>query len=362
MSSDDLEKLGPDEFLMSLAAEPSILHEDPPPQVGSAPVPDSSSSADLVLPSPHQQEVPDPKTEDSPAAVAGSSVDPAADDSPEEAELGFPLKEVPGRCPYAWSPPRRRHDRFGFYTGPPLTAQNPVERPIPFRPPHCPFGDPAALIPLRYFAVLPGPGYKAQAMEQFWIVKMSLRDVYREMCYDRACRQLYPGRFLRRYLEVFPEPPFPPRGGPYRKSHLLDSFAYLLDAHFRPCFSAYLDLHRSYCMARDREEEERILEDYDRRWFAFDPLCSEYHRRGEVNNWRDDPYYHHPCMVMVTEMTMERPHIARDLRVRFPYEVQCCPNSKAFVHLGIRVDKYKYEFQYAGGSYRRWFADPCPLV
>ncbi|KAL8451261.1 hypothetical protein Emag_002818 [Eimeria magna] len=117
MSSDDLEKLGPDEFLMSLAAEPSILHEDPPPQVGSAPVPDSSSSADLVLPSPHQQEVPDPKTEDSPAAVPGSSVDPAADDSPEEDELGFPLKEVPGRCPYAWSPPQRRHDRFGFYTG-----------------------------------------------------------------------------------------------------------------------------------------------------------------------------------------------------------------------------------------------------
>ncbi|KAL8440520.1 hypothetical protein Emag_007877 [Eimeria magna] len=85
MSSDDFEKLEPDEFLMSLAAEPSIFHEDPPPQVGSAPVP-------------------------------GSSVDPAAEDSPEEDELGFPLKEVPGRCPYAWSPPRRKHDRFGFYT------------------------------------------------------------------------------------------------------------------------------------------------------------------------------------------------------------------------------------------------------
>ncbi|KAL8443794.1 hypothetical protein Emag_005808 [Eimeria magna] len=180
MSSDDLEKLGPDEFLMSLAAEPWNLHEDPPQQVESAPFPDSGSSADLVLPSPHQQEVPDPKAEDSPAAAPGSSVDPATDDPPEEDELGIPLKMVPGRCPYAWSPPRRGHDRFGFYTGPPLTAQNPVERPIPSLPPNCPFGDPAALIPLRYFAVLPGPGSKAQAMERLWIVKMSFRDVYRE--------------------------------------------------------------------------------------------------------------------------------------------------------------------------------------
>ncbi|KAL8443315.1 hypothetical protein Emag_005944 [Eimeria magna] len=302
MSSDDFEKLEPDEFLMSPAAEPSILHEDPPHQVGSAPVPESL-------------------------------VDPAAEDSPEEDELGFPLKEVPGRCAYAWSPPRRKHDRFGFYTGPPQTAQNPVERPIPFRPPQCPFGNPAALILLRYFAVLPGPGYKAQAMEQYWIVKMSLRDVYREMCYDRACRQLYPERFLRRNLEVLPKPPS--RALPYRKSHLLVPFAYPLDFHFRSCFSAHLDLHRSYSMLRDREEEERILEDYDRRWFAFDPLCSEYPRRGKVKHWRDDPYYHDPNMMMVTEMTMERPQIARDLRVRFPYEVPYCPDSKAFAHLGF---------------------------
>ncbi|KAL8443598.1 hypothetical protein Emag_005867 [Eimeria magna] len=208
MSSDDFEKLEPDEFLMSLAAEPSILHEDPPHQVESAPVPESS-------------------------------VDPAAEDSPEEDELGFPLKEVPGRCPYAWSPPRRKHDRFGFYT-------------------------------------------------------------------------------------------------------------------------AYLDLHLPYCMVRDREEEEQILEDYDRRWFAFDPLCSEYPRRGKVNHWRDDPYYHDPSMIMVTEMTMERPQIARDLRVRFPYEVQYYPDSKAFAHFGIRAGRYHNEFRYAGDSYRRWFADPCP--
>ncbi|KAL8451153.1 hypothetical protein Emag_002885 [Eimeria magna] len=204
MSSDDLEKLEPDEFLMTLAAEPSILHEDPPHQVESVPGPESA-------------------------------VDPAAEVAPDEDddEIWLPPKEVPGRCPYAWSPPRRKHERFGFYTGPPQTAQNPVELPIPFRPPHCPFGDPAALIPLRYFAVLPGPGYKAQVMEQYWIVKMSLRDVYREMCYDRACRQLYPERFLRRYMEVFPEPPS------------------------RDLPSPYLDLPRSYCLLRDMEEEER---------------------------------------------------------------------------------------------------------
>ncbi|KAL8440626.1 hypothetical protein Emag_007874 [Eimeria magna] len=329
MSSDEFEKLEPEEFLMSLAVEPSILPDDPHHQVESAPVPESS-------------------------------VDPAAEVAPEEDddEIWLPPKEVPGRCPYAWSPPRRKHERFGFYTGPPQTAQNPVELPIPFRPPHCPFGDPAALIPLRYFAVAPGPGYKAQVMEQYWIVKMSLRDVYREMCYAWACRQLYPERFLRRYMDVFPEPPS--RDLPYRKPHLLDSFAYPLDFHFRSCFSAYLDLSRSYCMLRDMEKEERILEDYDRRWLAFDPLCSEYPRRGKVNNWRDDPYYHNPSMIMVTEMTMERPQIARDLRVRFPHEVQYCPDSAAFAHSGIRPIQYANEFRYAGGVYRRWFADPCP--
>ncbi|KAL8441253.1 hypothetical protein Emag_007332 [Eimeria magna] len=78
MSSDGLEKLGADEFLVSLAAKPLNLHEHPPQQVESSPVPDSGSSADLVLPSSHQQEVPDHKAEDSPTAVPGSSVDPAA--------------------------------------------------------------------------------------------------------------------------------------------------------------------------------------------------------------------------------------------------------------------------------------------
>ncbi|KAL8440824.1 hypothetical protein Emag_007701 [Eimeria magna] len=164
-SEDNDERLGPDEFLMSLAAEPLSLHEHPHQRIGSPPVLDSGS-AGSVLPSPHQQEVPDHKIETSPAVAPGPSVASADVDLQEEDDLAIPWGGVPGRCPFAWSPPRRRHERFGFYTGPPPTAENLVERPIPFRQSHCPFGDPAALNPLRYSAILPGPGYKIHMMEQ----------------------------------------------------------------------------------------------------------------------------------------------------------------------------------------------------
>ncbi|KAL8441232.1 hypothetical protein Emag_007349 [Eimeria magna] len=362
MSSDDHdEKLGPDESLMSLAAEPLRLHEHPPLRLGSPPVPDSDSSADSVLPSLRQQEVPDAKIETSPAADSGSSVASADFDPQEEDDLGLPLREVLGRCPFAWSPPRRKHDRFGFYNGPPLTAENPVERPIPFRQPHCPFGDPAALNPIRYFAVLPGPGYEIQAIEQFRIVKMSLRDVYREVCYDRACCQLYLGRFLRRFSKVFPEPPPPLTNVPYSKLHLSGCFACLVFVPFLSCSSGYQDLPRSNCMTWDKETEKQILEDYDRRWLAFDPLCSDYPRRGKVNDWKDNPHYPDPRLMMVIERTIERPRAARDLRVRFPHEVQRCPHARAYLHRTVYVVDYKHVFLYPTGGIRRWFADPCPL-
>ncbi|KAL8443309.1 hypothetical protein Emed_006914 [Eimeria media] len=213
---DRVEKLESNEGLMSveesLAALSLQVGSIPPQRVESHVASDRGSSSEArttdVQPieevdQPQQQGplIPSPPRAETPSEDEKTPYD----DDAIFADLAVPW--VCSRCPYAWSPPPRKHPRFAFYSGPPPTAQNAVPLPLPFRRPYCPFGDQQALDVIRYFCVIPGPDYKLGDLEQLWIVKMSLRDVYREMCYDRACRQLYPSRFLRRFVEIFPKIP-----------------------------------------------------------------------------------------------------------------------------------------------------------
>ncbi|KAL8441797.1 hypothetical protein Emag_006894 [Eimeria magna] len=54
------------------------------------------------------------------------------------------------------------------------------------------------------FAVLPGPGRRMQSGEPCWLVVCSLRDVHREMVYDRALREISPRPNLPRFVEIPP--------------------------------------------------------------------------------------------------------------------------------------------------------------
>ncbi|KAL8443557.1 hypothetical protein Emag_005876 [Eimeria magna] len=54
------------------------------------------------------------------------------------------------------------------------------------------------------FAVLAGPGWVMQSGEPCWVVVCFLRDVHREMIYDRAMREIFPRHRLRRFVEIPP--------------------------------------------------------------------------------------------------------------------------------------------------------------
>ncbi|KAL8456170.1 hypothetical protein Emag_000002 [Eimeria magna] len=54
------------------------------------------------------------------------------------------------------------------------------------------------------FAVLMGPGWVMRSGEPCWLVVCSLRDVFREVVYDRAMREIFPSHSLRRYVEIPP--------------------------------------------------------------------------------------------------------------------------------------------------------------
>ncbi|KAL8444794.1 hypothetical protein Emed_006050 [Eimeria media] len=354
---DRVEKLEPDGELMnveeSLAAlslqEGNIPCQPGQPLVGT----DHGSSSEATTTNAQPiEEVDQPQQEGPLVASPPRAETPSEDENTpydDEAILAdMAAPWVCSRCPYAWSPPRRKHPRFGFYSGPPPTAQNAVPLPLPFRRPYCPFGDQQALNAIRYFCVIPGPGYKMGILEQLWIVKMSLRDVYREMCYDRACRQLYPSRFLRRFVEIFPKIP---EG---RKFH----FAYLplrcsFDDHG---FSVFLYLARSYCFYGGHTSKKSMEVDYARRWLAFVPDNSDYPRKGPLEGWSE---YQNGlvdlCLVM--ELVPHRPRNDRDLRVRFPLEVRRYPEARTHLCRDNYTPNLNAQFHFSGPR-QWWIEDP----
>ncbi|KAL8442559.1 hypothetical protein Emag_006358 [Eimeria magna] len=94
------------------------------------------------------------------------------------------------------------------------------------------------------FAVLRGPGWVMRSGEPCWLVVCSLRDVYREMVYDRAMREIFSRHCLRRFVEI------PPRLCPRN-----------------------MDMEYSYAVAPCRvESNAQLTEDYARRPPAYEPL------------------------------------------------------------------------------------------
>ncbi|KAL8440893.1 hypothetical protein Emag_007638 [Eimeria magna] len=95
------------------------------------------------------------------------------------------------------------------------------------------------------FAVLTGPGWVMRSGEPCWLVVCSLRDVFREMVYD-------------------------PRWG---RSFLAIVYAASLRSHL----TCNMDMEYSYAIAPYRVGSTgRVIEDYNRRWLAFDLGNSDY--------------------------------------------------------------------------------------
>ncbi|KAL8445280.1 hypothetical protein Emed_005753 [Eimeria media] len=220
-------------------------------------------------------------------------------------------------CPRAFSPPRRLHHHFGFYEGPPIPEDDDLSCPPQYEPPDVPFGRFHRVNDPVWFAVLlgllPGPGYMQRPREPLWLVKMTLREVHRAMVYDWACRELYPERFLRRFVEV-------------ELPHQLWD----------------VDLERSHCLAPDiRETEEEIEEDYDRRASAFVEKNSDYPLRCAVKGSPERPGYAGPQLRLVLEAYNTASAGAalsevrrRHSRVRYPTDLRPYPGARALLYPG----------------------------
>ncbi|KAL8443180.1 hypothetical protein Emag_006060 [Eimeria magna] len=105
-----------------------------------------------------------------------------------------------------------------------------------------------------------------QSGEPCWLVVCSLRDVYREMVYDRAMRQIFPHHDLSRFVEILPR--LCPRN---------------------------MDMEYSYAVAPYRVESgAQRTEDYARRWRAFGPGGLDYPSLRAVDNFPARSEYRGP--------------------------------------------------------------------
>ncbi|KAL8441609.1 hypothetical protein Emed_007537 [Eimeria media] len=216
-------------------------------------------------------------------------------------------------CPRCFSPPHRMHYRFGFYQGPPRTGHYAFAPPPPFQPPEPPFGRENILDGVAWFAVILGPGYKPYPDEPLWLVQATLRDIHREMIYDEACRELYPDRFLRRFVEV--DMPSDPDD---------------------------VDVRRSHCLAPHTPELDREMEeDFYRRLGAFQYHNADYPTRRALGSWPERPDYAGPHLRLVVERydsssSGVAPVVAarRYLPVRYPTDLPRFPGARAQLHEG----------------------------
>ncbi|KAL8442444.1 hypothetical protein Emed_007267 [Eimeria media] len=110
---------------------------------------------------------------------------------------------------------------------------------------------------LGVFAVLGGIGRRMLPNEPCWLVRCTLRDVYREMVFNRAMREIYPDHDLRRFVELPPS----------------------LSRHD-------MDPEYSYAVAPSGVESvAAVTEDYERRWHAFRPDNDEYPFQGAFGDY-----------------------------------------------------------------------------
>ncbi|KAL8441079.1 hypothetical protein Emed_007621 [Eimeria media] len=235
-------------------------------------------------------------------------------------------------CPRAWSPPRRVHEWFGNWSGPPRAAVDRVERFPLYQLPEVPFGEQDLLLDMAgWYCVVLGPGYRLRPNEPPWIVQMTLRDIYRELIYDAACKKLHPQRFLRRYVEV---------SMPGRSSGEFCACLPLLLSLFPTVSVDSIDWQRSHCLAPAiPETEAQMLQDYERRFFAFDLENRNYPRVGAFRSWSNCPGYRRPWIRLVVEWVPSTPESAelrrnRDCRVRYPTELPRVPGARAAVFPG----------------------------
>ncbi|KAL8444271.1 hypothetical protein Emed_006314 [Eimeria media] len=144
--------------------------------------------------------------------------------------------------PPDWCPPYVLHSRAAFRRlGPPAYAQGPGEQLEPTFWERRVFFDMRELDQESVFAVLRGPGFRMMSGEPCWLVRCTLRDVYREMVFDRAMICVYDNHDLRRFVEIS-----------------------------RRYYPEDMDIDYSYAVAPYRVEcEEEVVEDYARKWHAF---------------------------------------------------------------------------------------------
>ncbi|KAL8451797.1 hypothetical protein Emag_002592 [Eimeria magna] len=102
--------------------------------------------------------------------------------------------------------------------------------------------------------------------EPCWLVVCSLRDVHREMVYDRAMLEIFPRHDLRRFVETLPR--LSPRN---------------------------MDMEYSYAVAPYCvESDAQVDEDYARRWHAFGVGGLDYPSLRAVENFPARPDYRGP--------------------------------------------------------------------
>ncbi|KAL8448665.1 hypothetical protein Emed_003666 [Eimeria media] len=211
-------------------------------------------------------------------------------------ELLAPPEEV-DVCPSIYFPPNRLHERFGMCEGRPIVEDDTYGRP-PRHLPEAPFGGSGPwLDEERWRAVLVVPGYHPRPNEALWLVKMWPRYACREMVCDAACGQLYPHRFLRRFVEIGMAP------NACQSPLLACLFGFVHVSYYLYVGAGDLHVPRCDCLGLEiPEAEKEIQEDYERRFYAFNERDTSCPCTGAFRGWPDRRLYRGPHLRLVLEV------------------------------------------------------------
>ncbi|KAL8455638.1 hypothetical protein Emag_000531 [Eimeria magna] len=139
-------------------------------------------------------------------ASSGTSISPRAVMGNSAAQRGSGSTSVPlrraGEDDFLpdYCPPHVLYSRTAFRRLGPPDLDRTFASPTLWEGPH--FADYRGFSRESVFAVSAGPGRVMQSGKPCWLVVCSLRDVHREMVYDRAMQEIFPRHDLRRFVEI----------------------------------------------------------------------------------------------------------------------------------------------------------------